>query len=141
MWGLANIAADCPKYRDAVLAKRGLEVILKVMEETKSADMLRQGVWALSNLCRGTPKPKYSQIKNAIPVLGSLVMSGMLQDSEVVTALWSIANNTEAQKTKIQELVNIKGFIPHLIQRAYSHSEADYMAPLMRTIGNISQGN
>jgi hypothetical protein len=31
MWGLGNIAADCPKLRDAVLAKGAMEVVLKAI--------------------------------------------------------------------------------------------------------------
>ena len=80
MWGLGNIAADCPKLRDIVLQKGCLDVVLKAISETESVAMLQQGVWAVSVMCRGTPKPKYQLIKGAISVLASLVKSGVLQD-------------------------------------------------------------
>lgn len=80
MWGLGNIAADSPQFRDLVIQKGFLQTIIKVLNETKSVAMLKQGVWTLSVLCRGTPRPKYQLIKEAIPVLANLVKSGMLED-------------------------------------------------------------
>jgi len=80
MWGLGNIAADCPKLRDAVLNIGAMDIVLKAISETQSVAMLQQGVWAVSILCRGTPKPKYQHIKAAIPILASLVKSGVLED-------------------------------------------------------------
>lgn len=56
--------------------------------------MVEQGAWAISNLCRGTPKPKYSLIKNAIPMLVKLVMSGVLKEEEASNCFWAIAANT-----------------------------------------------
>ena len=117
MWGISNIAADCPKFRDIILGKGGLDVIIQALGECENITMLEQGVWVISNLCRGTPKPKYQLIKKGIPVLANLVLSGMLPDQEVALSLWAIANNSETQKSRIQQLVDIKGFIPYLLQR------------------------
>lgn len=36
------------------------------------------GAWTLSNLLRGSPKPKYKLIKNGIPVLATTMMAGVL---------------------------------------------------------------
>ena len=62
------------------------------------------GSFTLTNLIRGTPKPKYNLVKNGIPVLGSLVMSGVLNEEEVSQALWSIAGITHSQKTRIRQI-------------------------------------
>ena len=36
------------------------------------------GAWTLTNLMKGVPKPKYKLIKDAIPVLASTIMAGIL---------------------------------------------------------------
>lgn len=141
MWGLGNIAADCPKIRDTVLQKGCLEVVLKAISETKSVAMLQQGVWAVSVMCRGTPKPAYKLIKSAIPVLASLVKSGVLEEEEVASSLWAIGHHTEAQKTRIQVLVESKGFVADLIARCRKEVSTKVLSPLLRVVGNISAGN
>ncbi len=55
-------------------------MLMKTVESSTSKAMIEQGSWAISNLCRGTPRPKYSQVKNAIPMLVKLVMSEVLKD-------------------------------------------------------------
>jgi maltose-binding protein MalE len=52
---------------------------MKAVEGSGTQAMVEQGAWAISNLCRGNPKPKYSLIKSAIPMLAKLVMSGILK--------------------------------------------------------------
>jgi importin subunit alpha-6/7 len=141
LWGLGNIAADNPRFRDLILNKGGLAIVLKTIEESQSASMLRQGAWAVSSLCRGSPKPKYPLIKTAIPVLAKLVMCGLLGDEDVGVCLWAIAGQSEAQKTRIAQVVDIKGFVPHLFERCRKQASLEVLAPLLRVVGNISTGN
>ena len=94
MWGLGNIAGDSTNLRDAILNKNGMDVILKAMGESENITFLKMAAWTVTNLMRGTPKPKYKMIKGAIPVLGNLVMAGVLDEKEVSQVLWSISGNT-----------------------------------------------
>ena len=80
IWGLGNIAADNVQFRDIILKKGGLDVLLKSIESSTTIATLEQGSWALSSLCRGTPRPKYNLIASAVPVLGKLIMSGVLNN-------------------------------------------------------------
>ena len=114
LWGLGNISADSAKFRDAILDKGGLETVIKAVEESTRPGMLEQGAWTLSQLCRGDPKPKYNKVKSAIPVMGKLVMSGVLKEEEVSSCLWALAVYSDSQKTRIQQIVGVKGLVGHL---------------------------
>jgi hypothetical protein len=118
-----------------------LAVVIKAIETSSTVSMLEQGAWMLSNLCRGTPKPKYEQIKNAVPVLAKVVMmSSAVKEDIVVSCLWAIAVNSETQKTRIQKVVEIKGLVPYLIDLCKTAS-GPVLVPLLKLIGNISNGN
>lgn len=141
LWGLGNISADCIKFRDLILQKGGMELVLKAMEETDRSSFLKQGVWAVTNMMGSSPKPKYNLIKAAIPVLGNLVVSGVLGEDEIASSLWSIYAHTESQKTRIQQLVEIKGFIPNLFDRYWKGASEKILIPLLKVLGNLSVGN
>jgi hypothetical protein len=66
---------------------------------------MQLGVWAISNLCRGTPLPQYELIKPAVSVLGRAVLSGLLEGESLSDSLWALANHSEGQKSRIQRLV------------------------------------
>jgi len=66
---------------------------------------MQQGIWALSNLCRGVPLPQYELIKPAISVLGRGILSGVLEGDGLSDSLWALANHCEGQKSRIQRLV------------------------------------
>lgn len=81
LWGLGNIATDNPGFRDSIIQKDGIKIIIKTIEDTHRKAVIEQGAWVLSALTRGIPRPKYTSIKTAIPVMIKLVMSGQLKDS------------------------------------------------------------
>lgn len=91
MWGLGNIAADSVSLRDTVLVKNGMEVVIKAVEESQNATFLKMGAWTMANLMRGQPQPKFRLVKNAIPILCNLLMSGILNEEESAQCLWSIS--------------------------------------------------
>lgn len=74
-------------------------------------------------------------------MLVKLVMSGVLKEEEAGNCFWAIAANTEAQKTRIQQIVEIKGFVAHLFERCLKYEDSKILAPVLRVIGNISNGN
>jgi hypothetical protein len=57
-------------------------------------NVIRQGAWALSNLCRGAPLPKYDIIKPAIPLLARAILNNILIGDELLDALWALVNNS-----------------------------------------------
>lgn len=63
VWGIGNIAADNPKYRDLILKAGGMKALIDVIENTNKPSLIRNGAWAVTNLCRGKPLPELKYIK------------------------------------------------------------------------------
>lgn len=94
IWGIGNIAADNVKHRDMILKKGGMEALVKIIENSKSKAIIRNGAWAVTNLCRGVPHPEHKYIKEACPLLCKVIKSGALKGNnnkeilaDVVSAL------------------------------------------------------
>lgn len=43
--------------------------------------MIRNGAWAVTNLCRGLPHPDTKYIKQALPLLCKVIKTGALKTS------------------------------------------------------------
>ncbi len=71
IWAIGNISSDCTFYRDSILREGGLINLIKIVQNPSIKDqhIIQQTAWAMTNLCRGTPLPKYEYIKAAIPIL------------------------------------------------------------------------
>jgi hypothetical protein len=65
IWGIGNVAADDIKYRDQILKKGGMDALIKVINTTLNKNIIRNGVWAITNLCRGFPAANMKLIKDA----------------------------------------------------------------------------
>jgi importin subunit alpha-6/7 len=105
LWGIGNIAGDCHAFRDMVLTKGGLECLIRIVENTNVSSLMRHGIWALSNLCRGAPLPHYDMIKPAISVIARAILSGFIEGDVLSDSLWVLASHCEGQKSRIQRLV------------------------------------
>jgi hypothetical protein len=82
IWGIGNLAADKIIYRDEILQKGGIDALMKIINLTKSNDIIKSGVWAITNLCRGKPLPSEQMIKNVCQLCGLLckvIKSGILE--------------------------------------------------------------
>lgn len=60
-------------YRDLILKSGGLDSLIKFLENTTRKDILKHGVWALSNLCRGKTSPPFQLVKKAIAPLAKII--------------------------------------------------------------------
>jgi len=80
IWAIGNISSDCVFYRDTIIKAGGLLNLVEIVERTSDETLIKHGCWALSNLCRGSPLPKYEQIKTAIPVLCRAIANSRLVD-------------------------------------------------------------
>jgi len=59
VWALGNIASDSSFNRDAVIRKGAIPNLIDVVRKSQVDELIEPGLWALSNLCRGTPIPSY----------------------------------------------------------------------------------
>jgi len=51
-----------------IIKSGGINTLVYIMTTTKVSTIIKHGSWALSNLCRGKPPPKYELVKCAIPI-------------------------------------------------------------------------
>ena len=80
IWAIGNISSDCIFYRDNIIRAGGLQNLVEVVTRTHEDALIKHGCWALSNLCRGSPLPRYEHIKFAIPVLCHCIATNKLTD-------------------------------------------------------------
>lgn len=60
IWAIGNISSDSVVYRDNILKAGGLNSLIHIVDNPQTDDLLvKHGCWAISNLCRGSPLPKF----------------------------------------------------------------------------------
>jgi importin subunit alpha-6/7 len=57
-----------------ILKYGGLTHLIKIVDESNNKNTIKHGTWAISNLCRGRPLPKFDQVKFAIPILAKMLI-------------------------------------------------------------------
>jgi len=115
-----------------------------------SRQVFSLAVWVLSNLCRGTPRPPYESVKDALPVFATIIQE--TQNQEALTdALWGIfyfSENAEFKNDVLQTNILptlIKyleyPFIPKF-SHIPSHAAPNVVLPAIKALTNyISAGN
>lgn len=63
--------------------------------------------WTISNISRGNPPPDYDEVKVAVPILGGLIRSSLLDDEEETLSdcLWALSNLSDGQKIRLQRVI------------------------------------
>jgi len=103
------------------------------------SNIIKHGAWALSNLARGNPLPKYENVKEAIPLLCNLIANGYITDKEIAAdCCWAISYNSDSKKGKIDVLIN-SGIIPKIVSYI-TDSYLSLVVPCVRILGNVSTG-
>lgn len=59
VWALGNIAGDGPATRDMVLSCGVMKDLLDLIKPDSSVSLIRNTVWAISNLCRNKVSPSF----------------------------------------------------------------------------------
>lgn len=140
IWAIGNISSDCIFYRDTIIRAGGLHNLVEVVDKTQEETLIKHGCWALSNLCRGSPLPKYDFVKSAIPVLCRTIATGRLTDKEIIAdCCWAISYHSDANKNKIQVVIESK-VISKIIKNLDENSMA-VLIPSIRILGNVSTGS
>jgi importin subunit alpha-2 len=66
MWAIANIAGDSSAYRNMCLDGGALENIVDILANTDDRQVIKIGIWALANLCRGKDPPAFNQVYKSV---------------------------------------------------------------------------
>lgn len=138
VWAIGNIAGDGTTTRDLVLNSGILTDLLRLITPNVSVSLLRNIVWAISNLCRNkNPPPNFAIIKEALPTLAKLLHNG---DKDVVAdTCWAFSYLTDGSNEKIQAVLET-GCIDRLVE-LLSSEELVILTPTLRAVGNIVTGN
>ena len=73
---LDSICSDSVFLRDTIIKQGGIGKIVEVVQGAPedAHETTKKGCQVLSNLCRGSPFPRYNNIQQAIPVLCQFVV-------------------------------------------------------------------
>jgi len=137
VWALGNIAGDSPQMRDHCLSLGTLPNLLVQITTASKVSLLRNSTWALSNLCRGKPKPSFSMVQPALPALSRLIYS--TDEEVIVDALWALSYLSDGPNEHIDAVIDA-GVVKKLIE-LLGHSKLTIVTPALRTIGNIATGS
>lgn len=138
VWAIGNIGGDSAACRDIILQSNGMYLLIKCVENTVRPSMIKNGTWAISNLCRGKPGPEYDNVKDAIPILAKVIQTH--HDSELITdCLWALSHLSDGGEIRVENLINT-GVLPKIIQ-LISHHLNNLQLPAIRIIGNVVTGN
>ncbi|RNF17425.1 putative importin alpha [Trypanosoma conorhini] len=137
-WGLGNIAGEGVYCRDLLLQNGALPALLALLSDPEQpAGVLRNAVWALSNLTRGKPSPPLEQVSIALPTLSKLLHH---EEKEIVIdAAWAISYISDGPAERVQAVID-SGVVPRVVE-FLSCSVTPLQTSGIRTVGNIASGD
>lgn len=140
IWAIGNIAADQTMYRDLILKRGGMNALIAIAEKAQSKVLFKNTIWAITNLCRGSPFPTYDLIKGATDVIAKALMSEILTSKDIISdCCWSLSYMCEGPKSRIERVMST-GVLPIFFKYAKDQYSGLYI-PSIRIIGNFSTGN
>ena len=139
IWALGNIAGDCVELRDRVLSTGVMIPLCECLRNWKKIEfepMVRTGVWALSNMCRGKPSPLFSFLR---PALETLVGQLYSSDEEILTdGCWAVSHISFGSYERRQAVIDV-GLCRRLVFLTM-HENISIKLAALRTIGNLVSG-
>lgn len=136
IWALGNIAGDSAEFRDMVLASGALEPMVKIAFEYQQLSLLRNTIWALSNLFRGTPHPQKKLVKPALALFAHVLLQR--RDTEAaIDSLWGLCYYSEYDEESPNDIVEL-GLMNILIERILARVTHD-ASPVVQISGNIAK--
>ena len=137
IWALGNIAGDSAFLRNVVLQSGALEPILGCIVGSQNMALIRNGVWAVSNMCRGRPSPPLHMITPAIPALATFLSA---PDTEMLAdACWALSYITDGMNDRIDAVLKEESIVPMVVE-LLDHENPNVQTASLRTIGNIVTG-
>uniref|UniRef100_A0A915KAU0 Importin subunit alpha n=1 Tax=Romanomermis culicivorax TaxID=13658 RepID=A0A915KAU0_ROMCU len=138
VWALGNIAGDSPECRDYVIMCGILPPLLRILETSVSLSMLRNAVWALSNLCRGkNPPPEFAKVSICLPQLAHMLFH---TDADLLAdACWALSYLSDGPDDRIQAVIDT-GVCRRLVE-LLMHPQQSVVSAALRAVGNIVTGD
>lgn len=136
-WAIGNLAGEGPECRNEALNHGAMPALLNMlMNPTQPNHVLRNAIWAASNLCRGKPLPALESVAIALPVLANFLNH---EDEQlVVDAAWGISYISDGPD-RVQATLEA-GVLPRIVQLLSAPSNS-LKTPAIRAIGNIAAGS
>jgi len=70
---------------------------MDIVEKSDNIQMVKKGTWALSNLVRGDPLPKFELVKETIPMFSKIIKE--TEDFEtLIDAVWAMGYLSDAER-------------------------------------------
>jgi hypothetical protein len=137
IWALGNIGGDNTDFRDQILKANALPPLVDIINKSDDVAVIKNGTWALSNLVRGNPLPKFELVKETIPTFSRVIQE--TNDIEtLVDAAWALSYLSDG-KNRVS-LVLATGICPELSAHITMNQRLAALVPLLRILGNLLQG-
>lgn len=140
IWGLGNIAGDRPHFRDLILQ---VPNIVELLTHAATYHTAGTAVWAISNLCRGKPRPQLELVRGFLPFLVLLidrcVKNGHASSINLLSdACWALDGISETAEGSAAIVAS--GALLHVV-KLLNHKEFSIHRPALRIAGQIVTGN
>lgn len=142
IWALGNIAGDSSELRDMVIDNDAVEPLVSALSKENCKESLKKnGIWALSNLCRNkNPLVDLTKIKALLPLFSKEIEQNKHSENEtLIDACWAISYLTDGPNERIAEI--IKSLNLNDIVELLKHPSSKVVVPVLRIVGNIVSGD
>jgi len=117
-WPLGNLAGASVNFRDEILQGGAISPLVEILDKALSEDdeyTIRDGNWALANICKVRPFPPSEDIKETLPVFAKVIMSQ--EDPEILKdAIWYMSYFFDGEKLeRIQQIIDA-GVVPSIVK-------------------------
>lgn len=155
IWGLGNLAGDRPQFRDAILKVPNIISIFLQAVDGTNIYTTATAVWAISNLCRGKPRPSLSLVIGFLPYIVKIISTySSLRVSQIARncrsdelnktrnmlsdACWALDGVSET--TEGVAAIVSSGALPYIVA-LLTHPDFAVQRPALRVAGQIVTGN
>ena len=92
IWMISNLCADNVVVRDKILELGMVGQVVLLLTQTKIASKIDTLLWALANICRGSPPPAFERVKDALPIFIQTLKTLEIDNQRVITeVVWALS--------------------------------------------------
>ena len=138
---LGNIAGESHHSRDLVLRAGAMHPLLKLLNNHQTIDVksVRIYVWTLHKLCHDKPKPDFSLVSPALPVLKKLLYHS---DEEVVAgACWGLGYLSDGPTHMQAIIIALEDTGVRRLVELLNHPSTSLQSSALRAVGYIAIGS